>query len=1003
MIDRIVSHYKILNKIGSGGMGDIYKAEDIKLKRTVALKFLPVSFSRDEEAKLRLMHEAQSASALDHSNICTIYEIGETDDGQLFISMGYYRGETLKERIARGALGIDETLSIILQVCEGLAKAHSSGIIHRDIKPANIFITADGVVKILDFGLAKSMGQTQLTKMGAAVGTVNYMSPEQATGGMVDRRTDIWSLGVVLYEMLTGQLPFKGDYEQAVIYSILNEEPVKLSGFNDKVYPKLQDIVLKALEKDKEDRYQHMDDMLADLRKERKNLEYARAGYVKKSTASADISPSIKDNGPLLKKAEKKKYPLRIIVAAAIIILIAAVFFILIPFKSNEIQNTTAASVGNSLAVMYFQNIPDPTDKNHTGDMLTSLLITSLSQVKGLDVISRERLLEIEKDMGQTDLKEVQPSMAIKIAKAACVTTMLTGNILQTQPKFAVTTNLINVQTGRVIGSQQLTNFTESQIFNLVDSLSYLIRGDLEAGTPSASETRSVADVTTSSPEAYRAYLEGLDLEGKLYHKEANAAFERAVALDPNFAIAYARLYWTQNILGETEAARESLHKAVELSHKTTEKERLEILALNYDLQNNFKKVIEVNNQRIRLYPHEINPYVYLGWTYDRILLNPQKGADIFNEGVKVNPDSKNLWNQLSYSLAYNNQKQDALRAVNHYIELAPAEPNPYDTKGDIYSWFMDYDSSYASYKYAASLRSDFAAYKLGYYELVRQNYSDADKYFGMSGYSISLGITSGSKSSVPFPLIEIEKGQIKHAENKLSEILKSQLSSGEREYALLEMIHLYYETAEYDEMLRYAMVYSSGLHKQNPMDKTYGRDYVAWALVKNGKYQEANNLVGGIERDIDDTNIMSRAEIYYLSALVSMEEGKISTALQYFIKFEQILPPNHEPNIFYAICLYKNGKTVGAVRELRHLLYWQGADDIYLIGKIPGEIAYWPVQSVRSRYWLGAAYQEQGENVKAISEYKKFLDTWKDADFNSPEIKDAKARIAKLRGVVQN
>jgi serine/threonine protein kinase/Tfp pilus assembly protein PilF len=1003
MINGIVSHYKILNKIGSGGMGDIYKAEDIKLKRTVALKFLPVSFSRDEEAKRRLMHEAQSASALDHSNICTIYEIGETVDGQLFISMGYYKGETLKERITRGALGIDEVLSIILQVCEGLAKAHSSGIIHRDIKPANIFITADGVVKILDFGLAKSMGQTQLTKIGSAVGTISYMSPEQARGAIVDRRTDIWSLGVVLYEMLTGELPFKGDYEQAVIYSILNEEPVKLSHINAKVYPKLEDVVLKSLEKDKEERYQHMDDMLADLRKERKNLEYERAGYVKKTSASSVISLSSKDNESIQKNAEIKKYPLKIIIPAAIIILIVAVLFIPNPFKSNEMQNAGITSAGNSLAVMYFQNIPDPTDRNHTGDMLTSLLITSLSRVKGLDVISRERLLEIEKDMGQTDIKEVPPSLAIKIAKAAHVTTMLTGNILQMQPKLAVTTNLINVQTGRVIGSEQLTNFTESQIFNLVDSLSYLIRGNLEAGTPSLAETKSIADVTTSSPEAYRAYVEGLDLEGKIYHKEAAAAFERAVTLDTNFAMAYARLYWTQNILGETQAAQRSLHKAVELSDKTTEKERLEILALNYLLQNNVKKLIEVNSQRIRLYPHEITPYVQLGWTYNRFLLDSQKGVDIFNEGVKVNPDSKGLWNQLAYSLAYNNQKQDALKAVNHYIELAPAEPNPYDTEGDIYSWFMNYDSSYAAYQFAASLRSDFTAYKLGYYALLRQNYDDADKYFRMSGYSISLDITSGSTSTIPFPLIEIEKGQIKHAENKLTEILKSKLSSGEREYALLEMIHLYYETAEYPEMLRYAKEYSSELHKENPSDKTYGRDYVAWALVKNGKYREAHNLVDNIERDIDETIAMNRAETDYLSALVPLEEGKLSTALRKFRQFEQILPPNHEPNIFYAICLFKNGKTTDAVKELQHLLFWQGANDIYIMGKIPGEIAYWPIQSVKAHYWLGVAYQEQGKNAKAIAEYRKFLDIWKDADFNSPEIKDAKAQITKLNRIARN
>ena len=1002
MIGNKILHYHIIKELGRGGMGVVYLAEDTKLKRQVAIKFLPHNISVNEEERKRFEIEAQAAAALSHPNIATIHAIEEQGD-DIFIIMEYIDGKELKSFVETGhapSLQIEDIINYAIQIAKGLDAAHKKGIIHRDIKSSNIMITNDGKVKIMDFGLAKIRGGLKLTKIGTTVGTIAYMSPEQAKGEETDHRTDIWSFGVVLYEMFTGQFPFSRDYDQATIYSILNEEPVKLSHFNDKVTGELERIVLKALEKDKEERYQHIDEMLADLRKQWKNLEYAKAGYVKKTTVSTLVSQSIKDSETLQVKA-KKKYSLKKIIPAAIFILIAAVFFILNPFKS--IQNTGITSAGNSLAVMYFQNIPDPTDKNHTGDMLTSLLITSLSQIKGLDVISRERLLEIEKDMGQTDMKEVPPSLAIKIAKEARVTTMLTGSILQMQPKLAVTANLISVQTGRVIGSQQLTNFTENQIFNLVDSLSYLLRGNLEAGTQSPSETKPVADVTTSSPEAYRAYVEGLNLEAKLYHKEASAAFERAVTLDTNFAMAYARLYWSQYILGETEASQRSLHKAVELADKTTEKEHLAILALNYGLQNNIKKVIEVNNQRIKLYPHEIGPYVSLGWTYNRFLLDPQKGVEIFREGVKVNPDAKNLWNQLSYSLAYNNMKQDALKAVNHYIELAPAEPNPYDTKGDIYSWFMDYDSSYAAYQYATSLRSDYATYKLGYYALLRQNYGDADKYFRMSGYSISLDITSGSKSSVPFPLIEIEKGQIKHAENLLSEILKSKLSSGEREYALLEIIHLFYETADYDEMIKYANEYSSEIHKTTPLDKTYGRDYVAWALIKNGKYQEVHNIIDNIENNIIKYITMNQAETYYLSALVSLEEGNLSIALQKFRRFEQILPPNHEPNIFYAICLLKMGQTKEAVNELQKLVYWQGTNDIYLMGKIPGEIPYWPIQSVKAHFWLGAAYQKQGKHLKAISEYEKFLDIWKDADFNSPEIKVAKARLAKLEGKVKN
>ena len=266
MIDEVISHYKIIEKLGEGGMGVVYKAEDTKLKRTVALKFLPPELTRDPETKKRFIHEAQAASALDHNNVCTIYEIDETEEGQTFIAMACYEGEILKDKIQKGPLDIQEAVDIGIQIAKGLEKAHKKGIVHRDIKPANIFITDEGIVKILDFGLAKLGRQTKLTKKGTTLGTVAYMSPEQTRGEDVDRRTDIWSLGVVLYEMVTGQLPFKGDYEQAIIYSILNEEPEPITGLRTGVPIEIASVVNKALTKNLNQRYQNIGEMLADLK-----------------------------------------------------------------------------------------------------------------------------------------------------------------------------------------------------------------------------------------------------------------------------------------------------------------------------------------------------------------------------------------------------------------------------------------------------------------------------------------------------------------------------------------------------------------------------------------------------------------------------------------------------------------------------------------------------------------------------------------------------------------
>jgi non-specific serine/threonine protein kinase len=266
MIGETISHYRVITRLGEGAMGVVYKALDVRLDRTVALKFLPPELTRDPEAKLRFVHEAQAASALQHNNICTIHAIDETDDERLFIAMDCYEGEALKEKIGHGPLKVEEAVDIAVQVANGLSKAHERGIVHRDIKPANIIITNDGVVKILDFGLAKLIGQSRLTKTGSTIGTAAYMSPEQAQGLEVDHRTDIWSLGVVLFEMLTGKLPFRGEHEAALLYSVVHEEPQTVTSLRADTQVQVERIIRKSLEKDLARRYQTIQELIADLK-----------------------------------------------------------------------------------------------------------------------------------------------------------------------------------------------------------------------------------------------------------------------------------------------------------------------------------------------------------------------------------------------------------------------------------------------------------------------------------------------------------------------------------------------------------------------------------------------------------------------------------------------------------------------------------------------------------------------------------------------------------------
>ncbi len=976
MIGETILHYKILEKLGEGGMGVVYLAEDTKLKRNVAIKFLPKHIAANTEERKRFEVEAQAAASLNHPNIATIHAIEQSDDShgdkQSFLVMEFVEGKTIKKLIEEDgkSFTIKKVLEIATQVCEGLDAAHEKGIVHRDIKSDNIMLTPKGQVKIMDFGLAKVKGGKGLTAVGSTVGTAAYMSPEQAQGEEVDNRSDIFSFGAVLYEMLTTRLPFDAEHQAALIYSLVNENPQPIARFNDKISPEFERIVFKCLAKDREERYQHVDDILADLRRERKNIEYAHSGYIKTSGDNFK-SPAV--------TIQKKNKFLKIIIPSAVVVLLAAAFFLFNPFKSSNNENPASTSPSNSLAVMYFENIPDPADNDHNSEMLTSLLITSLSQVQGLEVISRERLLNIQKDMGQTDSKTISSSIAEKVAKRAGVTTMLVGSILQEKPMLAVSTRLIDVQTGKIISSQQVTNFKPDKIFNLVDSLSILIQKNLQ--TTSSGEVKSVSEVTTKSPEAYRAYVAGLELWHKLYQKEAIAAFSRAIELDKNFAMAYFQLSIAQNFTGPTIESQESLKKAVELSDKATERERLNILAFDYVRQSIFPKAIEMYQQLIEKYPHDTQSYLLLGLTYTSQLLDPEKSIEIIRKGLSVEPTAKQLWNLLAYASAMLNRKQDAFDAVNHYLNLAPAEPNPYDTKGDIYAWFREYDSSLSSYHKALSLRSDFgSADKIGSYYLLRQQYDQAKKYF--------------QTANDEWPVIEIHSGRIQDAINKASVLSEP---SGTGDQKLMALINYYYEAGQNVSMLRAAQQLSASIRK-DPTNLVYGRGYLSWALAKNGKSSEAKNMINSLENDVKGKSLLLQITADYASALVSFEENKFDQALETFGKVMQALPPNHEPNIFYGVTLLKTGQTSEAIGEFQHLLYEPGNNDVYILKGFPGNDFYWPIPQVKAHYWLGVAYEKQGDKNKAISEYKKFLDIWKDADFNSPEISDAKVRLAKLK-----
>jgi serine/threonine protein kinase len=522
MIDQTISHYKIIQKLDGGGMGVIYKAEDTKLKRTVALKLLPPELTRDREAKERLIREAQAASALQHHNICTIHEIGETNDDQMFICMDYYKGETLKNKLhnaqARAIhIPISEALDISIQIAQGLVKAHEKEIIHRDIKPANIMITNEGVVKILDFGLAKLFGKSELTQTGRAIGTITYLSPEQAEGKKVDFRTDIWSLGVVLYEMCTSKLPFEHDYDAAVIYAILDKTPIAPSKIGMNIPEDLDQVILKCLMKNPDHRYQSANDLLSDLNEVRKTFVDDDS-----KTAAQKRKYSWNRKWTLWKRGLRNK---RNILTGTAIIVLALFFVFILPQFNHKIKAI------QSIAVLPLENLSNDKDQEYFVSGIHDELLTDLSKIKALRVISKTSVMRYENTK----------KSASEIAKELNVDALVEGTIIRVGGQVRINVQLIEGSTDNHLWAKSYDRDVQN-ILMMLSEVAQAIAGEIKIVVTNQEKDR-IADVHLVKPEAHEEYLKGRYLSFRYNpagFPDALKHFQKSTEMDPNFAPGYA-------------------------------------------------------------------------------------------------------------------------------------------------------------------------------------------------------------------------------------------------------------------------------------------------------------------------------------------------------------------------------------------------------------------------------------------------------------------------------
>lgn len=724
-------------------MGVVYRAEDTKLKRSVALKFLPPAFATDPTLKERFIHEARSASALQHSNICTIHEIDETVDGQMYIVMDYYEGETLKSKIEKGKLHIEEAINYAIQIAQGLQKAHEKGIIHRDIKPANIIITNDGEAKILDFGLSKFKGQTKITKTGSTSGTVSYMSPEQTRGEEVDYRTDIWSFGVMLSEMVTGELPFGGDYDQAIIYCIMNEEPKSLTELRDETPPELQRIVQTTLAKNIEKRYKDVGDLIADLR------------LLKKKSSSGIQSEKLHS---------KKSGAVQGYVYGAIIILLSFVVWIFF-------SNLDSGSVNRkSIAVLPFDNLSNEKENEYFSDGITEDIITQLSKIADLRVVSRTSILQYKNSNKKLE----------EIGEELNVATILEGSVRRVNNQVRIVSQLIDVKTDEHLWAETYDRELKD-IFAIQSEIAKHIASALEA-TLTPDEKNRIEKKPTNSLSAYDFYLKGRDYYYRYKKKENSNAvelFQKALNLDKDYALAWAGLadayaqmpvrfgfesFWLDSALvageraveldanlaeaqkalgtvylykGWYDKALESYRKAVEL--KPNYFSAVSNIGVIYYFRGSLDEALRWFKKTVSLHPTFALAYTNVGEIY-RLLIDHRKSEQWLNKALAIQPDQSHAYYLLALVNLAERKDQKAMKYLDQMLAVNPDDSRLLEQAGQIARMSGNHSKAQEYYQKSIlnnpSIETDWfttSGIGVGYSFLKAGNTSEANKLLNLS------------------------------------------------------------------------------------------------------------------------------------------------------------------------------------------------------------------------------------------------------------------------------